>query len=1749
MLLTASFIYSFLFLLERLSATSQVNIETYRVPHDAPPGWLVVDLAADRHICSPESTISIEHSKYSRLFHLSSLCRLTTNGDLKDLAGLNIPVTVMSTVYDSETPPINTFHYLLLEVQDIDSLRFENTVYATEIRSTASAGTLLEFLRPIQLSEPEKKVDFQLKYPEREEKSFINISTRIDDFGKRFAEVSLVRNASYNDSAILHRFYIVAIAEDGFHVASARIEIVVRPSGGSSHKTHHMSAHTKPSKPPRHRRDHHRRDLGNDIIIELPEGHPLDLLEQRIRLFGDERVILAPVVKDQISVGSDGSIELIAELDYEKTNDIMLSVQIEDGYGNARIQTVLVEVQDVDEPPVFLNVPRPYLAVVPFSRPIGFQVYKFLARDELGLGDADVEYRLINTEPPGMFVVDAKSGAVRTAAKSYTPGDTYQVFVQARDRTRSGNDTATSQDSEIAVLEIYAGDRPPQFFEQKYEVSVPEDTEVQNSVVKIEVHRFKPINEFRSKGPLRYSLFSESNGPGTRELSSFFDIDSETGVVTLKQSLDRDDPSQAKLHKLSVTAHEDGKESSVPLEITVEDVNDNAPTFSQPLYTASAKEDISLGEVILKVQAEDKDAGKNSELIYSIDDRNFTINSKGEISARVRLDADQNREKFFIYRFTVTVMDKGTPPLQGHAQVQIRTENTNDEAPMFMPTRQYTAFVAEDAQGGTPVLQVQAIEPDRDQITYGFMDRFGRESNENELFEIDQDTGLIRLGPNVDSQDLLKVQSPYNLTVFARDDGSCCGFTPGGVTHTSTATVLIGIADVNNNKPEFRDCDTYSQQARIEEGIYRSNPPTIIRVKATDEDSSPNGDIVYSLYYARSQSRKPFTIDPDTGDLRPSPHVIFDREQRAYEEVTVKATDKGDRPLIGFCQFTVQVVDVNDNAPQFDRASYETSISRAARPLTSVVTVYADDSDAPQNAQIFYNILSDDSSGLNHAADYKYFKIMNPNSGEITLMKSIPANKDKFIFNVLASDNGFPEALNSTVQVTVNVHEKQQSAPQWQTSNGCKQTVVVDENMQINSVLFRCHAIAGGSTNNPISYKMTNGVKRGTNIEQKFREFMEKKDGRDWVVVKNMESLDYEQTKNYTLTITATDMRTQVTSDKQFNVIVRDMNDAVPRFTVDRFTGTIDEELTPAEFLAKSNGKPITVVKAEDADSFGPQSDIRYRILGDSRFFRIDEISGGIFPLEKFDRETADTFILDVEARDSMPSSLPGAEGPNKDIVKVQIFVADVNDNAPFFNQTVYETSVPENVDVDTDLITIKASDLDKHSNLKYNIIGQNGGRIPFGIRTDSGAVFVKEPLDFEIQKEYEVKVLVTDGKHNASTHLHIKVSDINDNAPQFVQNRYETTIKEEDGNVPKVLFRLKAIDADQDEKSKMIIYRLEGQGVGEYFSVNRLSGEVNVLKALDRDPPYGVPVWKFVAQAVDDDGHGLIGYADVQVNLEDINDNAPIFPNDMFGKVDENREPGAHGVYVMTASATDYDDPRSDNSKLEYSISVNKLIDGDPVFRIDPNNGKIFAMRKLDRELSSERQFVIEVRASDKGAPAREGAGNVTITVVDVNDNYPYFEKPNYFGAVAETAAVGSAVLSVSALDDDNEAKDNVFTYELLDKDNEYFYMTTDADSSSSTVGVIRVKKPLDFEDPTQRNGFPLDVRVFDGRYYATTHVVLQLEDRNDNPPRLFGPSRVEVKEDVRYKHVLATLKVEDADANDTATLDFFLVLVDMGP
>lgn len=168
----------------------------------------------------------------------------------------------------------------------------------------------------------------------------------------------------------------------------------------------------------------------------------------------------------------------------------------------------------------------------------------------------------------------------------------------------------------------------------------------------------------------------------------------------------------------------------------------------------------------------------------------------------------------------------------------LRVDNVNDEYPAFLPTSTYYASVAKDAQANTPVLQLQAIDPDYDRVMFSFEDADGRKSQFTSLFYIDPDTGLIRLNPALDANDLSRANSPQQLTVIAFDDGSCCTDDSRFLKHVTRATVHIVLKHVNDHAPQFLDCASYSERAALMEGIYDSNnSPVIIKVHAFDNDS------------------------------------------------------------------------------------------------------------------------------------------------------------------------------------------------------------------------------------------------------------------------------------------------------------------------------------------------------------------------------------------------------------------------------------------------------------------------------------------------------------------------------------------------------------------------------------------------------------------------------------------------------------------------------------------------------------------------------------------------------------------------------------------------------------------------------------------------------------------------------------------------------------------------------------------------
>ena len=133
--------------------------------------------------------------------------------------------------------------------------------------------------------------------------------------------------------------------------------------------------------------------------------------------------------------------------------------------------------------------------------------------------------------------------------------------------------------------------------------------------------------------------------------------------------------------------------------------------------------------------------------------------------------------------------------------------------------------------------------------------------------------------------------------------------------HTSTAVVVVFITDVNDNKPVFEDCASYSP--KIEEGAPNGSP--VIKVHAVDKDKGVNGQVRYNIVQQPNQKGTKFNVDEETGEV--FTNKVFDREGEDGKQVsvTVKAVDSGEPSLEGVCSFTVEIQDTNDNPPLFDR--------------------------------------------------------------------------------------------------------------------------------------------------------------------------------------------------------------------------------------------------------------------------------------------------------------------------------------------------------------------------------------------------------------------------------------------------------------------------------------------------------------------------------------------------------------------------------------------------------------------------------------------------------------------------------------------------------------------------------------------------------------------------------------------------------------------------------------------------------------
>ncbi|XP_027137362.1 neural-cadherin [Larimichthys crocea] len=1386
------------------------------------------------------------------------------------------------------------------------------------------------------------------------------------------------------------------------------------------------------------------------------------------------------VESSPVSVTRDsGDIVISRRLDRETEPLVEITVKVQDKRGPewylVRVELTVTDVND--NVPEWSMVPAPYLAVVSPDSPAGSLVYKLHALDGDEGNNGEVEY-FLSDGGDGRFEVDRKSGQVRTTGLPLQRDREYLLTVVAADRLGSR--------SAPAVVSVVAGARSPQFTNASFTIAIPENTpEGQPFLV-------TPAVSFQKK-PISYSLLINP--------SSLFSISAETGEISLTRPIDYEGDQHRYLLLVRASEGLDSMSSAAEVRVVIVDENDCVPEFLQSIYSKDGvPETVTTATSLLQVSANDCDSEENAELTYYTLSPDFTISPHGTIFPAGPLDYERPNH---LYEFVVMAIDKGEVPRTGTTTVRIRMANVNDEAPEFSQ-HIYRTFVSEDAGPNTLVATVLAKDPDGDGITYKITT-----GNEEGNFVIDSQKGLIRLRSSPPPH-LQGVE--YVLNVTATDDNASGG--PQAL--SSTAQVIVGVDDVNNNKPVFEKCQQYRESTSVLE-----NQPAgtfVLQVHAVDADEGSNGRVTYGFMH-KDSTVPAFSIHPDTGVIVTARK--FDRERQREYAVTVTATDQAADPLIGICQLNILILDQNDNSPKFENIRYEYFLREDTMIGTSFLRVAAHDDDFGTNAAVTYSMSSEQP---------EYLRV-NPLTGWVYVNQPI-SQRTYITREIVATDGG---NRSSSVELSVTITNVKNQPPQWEKDS---YSMVIPENTVRDTPIVTIKATS--PLGDPrVTYNLEDGMVPETNMPVRFYLTPNREDGSASILV--AEPLDYETTRNFMLRVRAQNVAAvPLAAFTMVYINVTDVNDNVPFFTSSIYEASVTE--------GAESGALVFQVSANDLD-LGLNGKISYSLLedrsGDHQYFRIDPELGFIYTQTVFDRETKSSYLLEVQSVDGWESARPGKHGqPNSDTAYVRVFISDVNDNKPAFAQASYEVDVDEDADVGFAILTVGANDGDEGGNakLRYQITSGNTGGV-FDVEPEVGTIFIAQPLDYEQNKRYKLHVLASDGKWEDYTTVTVNVVNKNDEAPVFTVNEYYGSVTEELDGSPVFVLQVTASDPDKDADQEALRYSLHGQGAESEFIIDEVTGKIYAQRTLDREER---AVWRFVVLATDEGGEGLTGFTDVIINVWDINDNAPVFTcaPSCHGDVAEN---SIVGTSVMEMTATDLDDSAvGQNAVLSYRImgsldATNMGVGGVPafseMFTINPTTGTIsVAMGGLDREQVESYLLVVEAR--DGGGMT--GTGTATIQIKDVNDHAPRFIDHSCLARISENAEPNAEVLELAAEDRDT-GENAQLTFSVVAGDQEQkFYMVS---HKQEQRGTLRLKKRLDYERHSEQR-FNLTLKVEDLDFSSLLHCVVEVEDYNDHAP-VFIPhflSLAPLPEDISVGTSVARLVASDSDSGQNRDITYSL-------
>ncbi|XP_006866238.1 PREDICTED: protocadherin alpha-C2-like isoform X4 [Chrysochloris asiatica] len=496
----------------------------------------------------------------------------------------------------------------------------------------------------------------------------------------------------------------------------------------------------------------------------------------------------------------------------------------------------------------------------------------------------------------------------------------------------------------------------------------------------------------------------------SKDPADLLEVNLQNGILFVNSRIDREELcGRSAVCSIHLEVIVDKPLQIFHVEVEVKDINDNPPVFLESKKRMSIAESRSTETRLPLDGASDADIGVNAALTYRLNPNDFfaldTQSSREQTSSlSLVLRKSLDREEIQEHSLLLTASDGGKPELTGTVQLLITVLDVNDNAPEFGQSI-YKVRVLENLFNGTLLIKLNATDPDdgtNGDIVYSF--RKPVLPAVVYAFSMNPNTGEIRTKGNLDFEE----KKLYEIPVEAVDKGN--------IPMAGHCTILVEVLDVNDNAPEIT---VTSLSPLVRED---AQPGTVIAlIRVSDRDTGSNGLVICSLtpqifFKLVSTFKNYYSLVLDN---------TLDRESVSTYSLVVTARDCGSPSLSATINMSLEVADVNDNAPTFTQPEYTVFVKENNPPGSHIFTVSARDADAQENALVSYSLVE---RRVGERALSSYVSV-HAESGKVYALQPLDHEDLELLqFQVSARDSGFPP-LGCNVTLQVFVLDENDNAP------------------------------------------------------------------------------------------------------------------------------------------------------------------------------------------------------------------------------------------------------------------------------------------------------------------------------------------------------------------------------------------------------------------------------------------------------------------------------------------------------------------------------------------------------------------------------------------------------------------------------------------------------------------------------------------------------------------------------------------------